>query len=214
MSVGPIGACGQMPVYKLSPVCHKLSYRKQDQTCTNVGTSLVSSQNQMSGFMLYDSFGLQWLGNDQNLHVHCGSSQKHSWESASQFGDVNSQDVSVSSTSSWPQLKSRLWQYFIILSRRTLVSGIALCQQEENMNIKLMQMSIIQKFQVGERRDHWAIWELHRSVFQVRFVDLVKCVWLVFLRLEVDVRNIFLYQYRSFISYLQSHFINDRKGKK
>lgn len=108
MSLGPIVACGQVPVYEPSPVGHKLSYRKRDQIRTNVGTSWISSQNQMSGFMLYDSFGLQWLGNEQKLHVHGGPSQKHSWESASRFGDVNSQNVSFSSTSSWPQLKSRL----------------------------------------------------------------------------------------------------------
>ena len=51
------------PVYKPNPVRHKLSYRKRDQMLTNVDTSLISSQNQMSGFMLYDSIGLQWIGN-------------------------------------------------------------------------------------------------------------------------------------------------------
>ena len=79
---------------------------------------------------------------------------------------------------------------------------------------KRMQMSIIQKFWVGERRNHQAVWELHPSVCEVRFVDPVKCVWFVFLRLEVEVRKLFLYQYRLFTSYMQSHFINDRKGKK
>ena len=79
---------------------------------------------------------------------------------------------------------------------------------------KRMQMSIIQKFWVGERRNHRAVWELHPSVCEVLFVYPVKCVWLVFLRLEVEVRKLFLYQYRLFTSYMQSHFINDRKGKK
>ena len=35
-----------------------------------------------------------------------------------------------------------------------------------------------------------------------------------FPRLEAEIRNLFLYQLRSLIIYLQSYFINDRKGEK
>lgn len=164
----------------------------------------------MSGFILYKSIRLQWIRSKQKLHLHRGSLKKHPWESSS----LNFWDVSVSTTPSWSLLQSGLWWYCTVQLRRMLISDITLCQQEKN--IKLIQMSITEKFQVGKRRNHWAVWELHHGCLwgQICIPFKMCLISYCFPRLEADIRNLFLYQLRSLIVYLQSYFINDRKGEK
>lgn len=124
--------------------------------------------------------------------------------------DVNSRQVSVSSTSSYSNWNPGYDKYFIIQMIANAISGILMSVAREYLNIKLMQMSIIQKFQVGERRD-WS----HLNYITCISADLytLKCVYLVFLISRSRRRNC-LYQYRSFISYLQSTFYQWQKRKK
>ena len=82
------------------------------------------------------------------------------------------------------------------------------------MNMKRMQMSIIQKFGVGERRNHWAVWELHPSVFWGPICIPCKMCLISFLKVRSRSKEVISLPIQIFHLIHAITFYQWQKGKK